>query len=293
MSFNIYTFQEKKLPILTSWSASTILKSLNEGKRTVLLTIDLGLSWNLIECYKDYVVLEDYIIDVKVLKEIAARGEDHVYVLEKRGLIRLSKYSNGKYYKLKAISSDKSPTLEINGIHMHRIEDITPWDDACSKVESVNVRRGDIVLDVGTGLGYTSSWCLLKGASYIITIECDIEVLKMAEYNPWSRMLSSNRVRIVLGDAYDVIRSFNDEMFTVIIHDPPRFQLAGHLYSKKFYEELYRVLKRNGRLYHYTGSPKTLRGVDIARGVIKRLSTIGFDRVIRSTKVQGVIAFKY
>ena len=41
-----------------------------------------------------------------------------------------------------------------------------------------------------------------------------------------------------------------------ILHDPPRFGIAGELYSQGFYyEQLARILKRRGRLFHYTGSP--------------------------------------
>ena len=29
------------------------------------------------------------------------------------------------------------PTLEISGIHMHRIEGITPWEDSIQKVKSI------------------------------------------------------------------------------------------------------------------------------------------------------------
>jgi predicted methyltransferase len=63
-----------------------------------------------------------------------------------------------------------------------------------------------------------------------------------------------------------------------ILHDPPRFGIAGELYSQSFYYELARVLKRHGRLFHYTGSPNKLTsGRDVPREVAKRLEQAGFQ----------------
>ena len=63
-----------------------------------------------------------------------------------------------------------------------------------------------------------------------------------------------------------------------ILHDPPRFGIAGELYSQKFYDELARVPKRKGRLFHYTGAPNKLTsGRDVPREVTKRLRNAGFD----------------
>lgn len=39
------------------------------------------------------------------------------------------------------------------------------------------------------------------------------------------------------------------------MHNPPRFSIAGELYGLDFYRALYRVLRRDGKLFHYTGEP--------------------------------------
>ena len=44
--------------------------------------------------------------------------------------------------------------------------------------------------------------------------------------------------------------------FDAVLHDPPRFGIAGELYSQAFYDHLARVLKPRGVLFHYTGTPK-------------------------------------
>ena len=83
-----------------------------------------------------------------------------------------------------------------------------------------------------------------------------------------------------------------DESFTRIIHDPPVFSLAGELYSGAFYRELYRVLRRNGRLFHYIGSLDSKAGAGVARGAIRRLKESGFVRVDRRQEAFGVLAYK-
>ncbi len=77
-----------------------------------------------------------------------------------------------------------------------------------------------------------------------------------------------------------------------VIHDPPMFKLAGHLYSQAFYQGLYRVLKRNGRLFHYVGDPDSRSGRNITRGVMKRLGEAGFSRVTGRPRAFGVVAVK-
>jgi len=62
-----------------------------------------------------------------------------------------------------------------------------------------------------------------------------------------------------------------------VLHDPPRFGIAGELYSQSFYDQLARVLKRRGRLFHYTGTPNRLTsGRDVPGEVMRRLQRSGF-----------------
>jgi predicted methyltransferase len=62
-----------------------------------------------------------------------------------------------------------------------------------------------------------------------------------------------------------------------VLHDPPRFGIAGDLYSQSFYGELARVVIRRGRLFHYTGSPNKLTTRrDVSKEVAERLRIAGF-----------------
>jgi len=148
------------------------------------------------------------------------------------------------------------------------------------------------VLDTCTGLGYTAI-CASKYADEVITVEKDENIIALAKQNPYSsELFLNNKIKLIHGDVLDEVRKFSDGFFDYIIHDPPRFALAGMLYSRDFYMELYRVLKINGKIFHYIGSPgKRFRNKDIQKGVISRLRSAGFLVEINDA-AQGVVGEK-
>lgn len=282
-----YKFNEKIL--ITKFTAISILNAIKLNKEQVKVSLDLGLTREPIKISHENVLIGKCRIPLSHLNEIL--DDDGVFIVECGKIIKIAFYSNGKYYKLKCVAENTAPTLEISGIHMHRIKDTTPWKDTLMKIKAARIRRGLKVLDICTGLGYTAIASIQKGASSVLTIEKDENVLKIASYNPWSRKLEDKRIEIILGDAVNVITELESESFDRIIHDPPRFALAGELYSRDFYQELYRVLKRNGILYHYTGQPGIKRGFSIIQGVARRLREAGFSLTINRS-ILGIIAFK-
>ncbi|UXD21610.1 hypothetical protein IPA_05890 [Ignicoccus pacificus DSM 13166] len=210
-----------------------------------------------------------------------------MYAVTEKGLVPLE-IRGEHFYRLRGLEKVGPPTIEINGIHMHRVSKVDPWSDTLSKVRPLNIRKGDRVLDTCMGLGYTAIASLKRGAK-VITVEKSDEVLWLAQWNPWSRELEE--VEVLKGDVAELIKDMEDESFDKIIHDPPVITMAGHLYSKEFYEELYRVLKVGGKLFHYTGNTGRRRGIDLARGVMERLREVGFE-VKRYEKALGVLAIK-
>jgi uncharacterized protein len=184
-----------------------------------------------------------------------------------------------------------APSMLIGGFIMHRIKDIDPMQDTLKKVRTVAPVVGR-VLDTATGLGYTAIEAA-KNAEQVVTIELDPGAQEIARLNPWSRALFENpKITQVMGDAFDVVPTFEDESFTRIIHDPPAFSLAGQLYSGEFYRQLYRVLKRGGRLFHYIGDLNSKSGGTVTRGVLRRLQEAGFTRIVRHPEAFGVVAYK-
>lgn len=184
-----------------------------------------------------------------------------------------------------------APTMLVSGISMHRIKGIDPWQDTLRKVRAIAPITGR-VLDTATGLGYTAIETA-KTATEVITVELDPAGIAVARLNPWSRELFTNpRIKLIIGDVTDVIESFASESFNRIIHDPPMFTMAGDLYGGAFYRQLYRVLKPNGRLFHYIGDLESASNRTILPGVLRRLKEAGFRRVIRRQDAFGLVCQK-
>jgi predicted methyltransferase len=135
-----------------------------------------------------------------------------------------------KFYKL--IPTKTWPTLEISGIHMHRIKEVDPKTDSELKIKCLGKIYGD-VLDICTGLGYTAILAARKkNVKIVVTIEKDENVIKIAKLNEFSKELFENpKIKLVIGDAFEEIKKFKDESFNFVIHDPPRISLAPELYS--------------------------------------------------------------
>ena len=57
-------------------------------------------------------------------------------------------------------------------------------------------------------------------------------------------------------------------------------------------EQLFRVLKRGGRLFHYIGDLNSKSSGTISKGVLRRLQAAGFTRVVRRPEAYGVVASK-
>jgi len=267
---------------------STEAKKLLSGLRRV--SLDLGLTTSEVRVEKDLVVFPDGTsIPVGEVKAVLKKP-NQVFLVTEEGLRPV--YVVGRHF-YKLVPTEGAPTVEVDGVRMHRTKDTTPDRDALEKVRLLRI-RGGLVLDVGTGLGYTAIQEVRMGADQVVTVEVSPEVLHIARVNPWSKPLfESGRIHVVLGDAYRLVEGFPDEAFDYVVHDPPRFSMAGELYSLDFYRALYRVLKPGGRLFHYVGKPgHRFRGVDLRRGVRERLLRAGFRSLRYHEPVMGFTCVK-
>jgi predicted methyltransferase len=186
-----------------------------------------------------------------------------------------------------------APTFEIDGIKMLPTSQCSPIEDARRKVALVGV-HGKAVLDTCGGLGYFAACCLDAGAARIVSFEKNADVLWLRTLNPWSpdpgAPSSGGRLELTQADVSLAIASIASSSVDAILHDPPRFGIAGELYSQAFYGELARVLRRGGRLFHYTGSPNKLTsGRDVPREVARRLGIAGFKAELA---LDGVLAVR-
>jgi predicted methyltransferase len=168
------------------------------------------------------------------------------------------------------------PTFEIDGIKMLPTAAVSPLEDARRKVALVRP-AGAAILDTCGGLGYFAGCALEAGAASVLSFEKSPEVRWLRERNPWSPP-EGGALTLRADDVAARLQELPARSFDAILHDPPRFGIAGELYSAAFYAGLARVLRPGGRLFHWTGAPNSRsRGRDLAREVIRRLAAVGFD----------------
>jgi len=181
-----------------------------------------------------------------------------------------------------------TPTFEIDGIKMLVSAKVSPYADAQRKVALI-APRDKVILDTCGGLGYFAAWCLQGQAARVMSFEKNPDVIWLRSVNPWSPA-AGGALTLTQGDIAEQIVAVPNESMDAALHDPPRFGIAGELYSQVFYDHLARVLKRNGKLFHYTGTPNKLSsGRDVPNEVAKRLREAGFATELNG---DGVLAVK-
>ncbi len=180
------------------------------------------------------------------------------------------------------------PTFEIDGIKMLPTAHVSPYADAERKVDLIQP-RGKVILDTCGGLGYFAAWCLQRQARQVLSYEKNPDVIWLRSLNPWSPEIGRG-LTLTQADIVEAIESLPGKSVDAVLHDPPRFGIAGELYSQVFYAHLSRVLKPNGKLFHYTGTPNKLTsGRDVPAEVAKRLRHAGFATAFNG---DGVLAVK-
>lgn len=180
------------------------------------------------------------------------------------------------------------PTFEIDGIKMLPSEKVSPYADAQSKVRLIEP-RGKVVLDTCGGLGYFAAWCVAGGATRILSYEKNPDVIWLRSLNPWSPP-AGDALTLTEGDVVEKILGLPEQSVDAVLHDPPRFGIAGELYSQAFYDQLARVMRRGGKMFHYTGTPNKLTtGRDVPNEVAARLKRSGFRTQLHG---DGVLATK-
>ncbi len=267
--------ESTRAALLTEEIAQRILLSEQEE---VDVSLDLGRDWKKV---KRKTLLKIPLEKVK---------GDFVYMWDGRLLFKLA-IAGEHYYRLRIFNS--IPVLEIDGLRMQLIKDFKdPLEYPQVVAHKLGVQKGEFVLDTCMGLGYTAIAAAAKGAA-VLTLEKDPNVLELAKSNPWSRELFEDKgISVQEGDSYFAVRKMRDATFERIIHDPPRFSLAGELYSGEFYAELFRIAKPGCRLFHYVGSLGKAGGKHIERGVIARLAQAGWKGAKYNLRLQGVFAEK-
>jgi len=280
------------LPIILSYiQTRPLLETHKRGQSSLKISLDLGMTTASVTLTAEGIVFPaGERLDWAGIEKIS-QSEVNCYTVSEQGIQAIQVFSEDTNRVCSLMPTRGAPSMLIAGFVMHRIKDIDPWQDTKRKIAAITPVSGR-VLDTATGLGYTAILAS-RAAESVTTIELDPGAQEMARLNPWSQELFDNpKITQLMGDAYDVVPTFEDESFGRIIHDPPTFSLAGDLYSGVFYRELYRILKRGGRLFHYIGDPNSKASGGVTRGALRRLQESGFTRVVRRPEAYGVVAYK-
>src|SRR6266849_1935905 len=281
-----------KQPIVLSYvQVEPLFKARQRGQTTVEISPDLGLTSVKVTLTPEGVAfLTGERLDWRSIEKIS-KSEVNCFILEENTIRPIQVFSEYTNRVCSLMPTRGASSMLIAGFVMHRIKDIDPMQDTLRKIAAISPIVGR-VLDTATGLGYTAIEAA-KTADEVVTIELDPGAQQIARLKPWSQALfHTPKIRQIMGDAYEVVQTFEDGNFSRIIHDPPTFSLAGELYSGVFYQQLFRVLKRGGRLYHYIGDPNSKASGGITKGALKRLKEAGFARVVRKPEAYGVVAYK-
>jgi predicted methyltransferase len=256
-------------PLLTSTVNEQLRAARQRGDSVVTCTLDLGRSTSQVEIGAD--AWKWHGQEYPYLQRCRERT---VYRWNGDGFEPVARFGKSL---LKLVPTDWGPpTFEIDGVKMLPTKTVSPYEDARLKVGLI-AARGKRVLDTCAGLGYFAAWCVAGGADHVLSFELDPDVLWLRGINPWSPP-STPPLELRQADVAAAVRDLAPASFDAILHDPPRFGLAGELYSQAFYDELARVLQPGGRLFHYTGTPNRLTtGRDVPREVAQRLRQAGFS----------------
>jgi predicted methyltransferase len=288
-----HAFMSNKLlsPVISCFQSNEILEATAAGLLEISTSLDLERSRVKLIINPEYALLPDGQQLTLQQLQIVRENDSACFLVRDNEIVRIQTFSEAfnRYYSL--MPTNSAPTMLISGIPMHRIKDTNPHQDTLSKIKAVKPVTGQ-VLDTTMGLGYTAIEAS-RTADHVTTIELDPAILDICRQNPWSQELFDNsKITRLVGDAYDLIQEFADQVFSRVIHDPPMFSLAGDLYSTTFYEQVFRVLRSSGRLFHYIGDPKSRSGRNVTRGVVRRLQDSGFNRVKSYPQAYGVVAYK-
>lgn len=276
--------------ILSHVQARPLLQARDRGEHRAISSADLELTQTMVMLDGAGVQFaEDAHVTWEELAQIVD-AEVSCFQLTNTGIKKVHAYSEALRRHYSLMPTESAPTMLVSGLPMHRIKNTNPVKDTRAKIKAADPRGR--VLDTATGLGYTAMEAA-KTADAVVTVEIDPVAQEMCRANPWSQGLFDHpKIRQIIGDSFDVIQEFEDASFARVIHDPPMFSLAGDLYSRDFYEEVFRVLTANGKLFHYVGDPDSKSGSRVTRGVVERLKKAGFRKVWDAREAFGLVAQK-
>lgn len=261
-------------PILSAIEFQILTRTREEKQRAVSLSLDIQKSQQTVLLFDKYWLWEGQEFPYQLKNR---PNTFYLWTPEEKQFLPISREDPATGGLVKLVPTPQGPpNFQINGIQMLPQKKVSPFLDAQAKVKRLHP-RGKKVLDTCGGLGYFAHFCLEEGAKQIVSFEINEAVLWIRERNPWSPALGNAKLTLSKADILEQIKYCETKEFDCILHDPPRFSIAGDLYSLDFYQQLHRVLRPQGTLFHYTGNPFQLsHGRSFIQEIEKRLKKAGF-----------------
>ena len=228
-------------PLLTLKQQQSLCAAFQAGAASVECSLDLDRSTTVVE-----VGAEGWLWQGKLFPYLQSCKERTIYYWDGESFQPLARFTNAL---IKLVPTEWGPpTFEIDGIKMLPTAQVSPYADAERKVGLIQP-QGKVILDTCGGLGYFASWCMQGKARQVLSFEKNPDVIWLRSLNPWSPKVDPV-LNLTEGDIAEQITSLPSNSVDAILHDPPRFGIAGELYSQVFYDQLARVMKRKGKLFH-------------------------------------------
>jgi hypothetical protein len=256
-------------PLLTSTEIEKLALARNAGATVLECSLDLQRSMTAVAIHDS-----DWAWNGRRYPYPAHGRDRTIYYWAGAEFLPAARYASSL---IKLVPTDwGAPTFEIDGIKMLPTSRMSPYADAERKVALIKP-QGKIILDTCGGLGYFAAWCVKSRAARVRSYEKNPDVVWLRTLNPWSPA-DSPELQLYQLDVTAAVTTLTAGSVDAVLHDPPRFGIAGELYSQDFYDELARVLRRKGALFHYTGTPNRLSsGRDVPNEVAGRLRKAGFS----------------
>lgn len=266
--------------ITSSNELRKVNEAIKQNKKEIEISLDLGISKSIVKLSKNEIILPDK----TTVQPIKIKPKDKTcYLIENNKFVKLQFFSEktNKLYKL--IPTSNKPILKISATSMHK----KPFIE---KIKNLQLKGK--ILDSGSGLGYTAI-AASQSANQIITIEWDPNVILIAKLNPYSQKLYTNKnITQINADLTKEIKKYKNNEFDNIILDAGTVNQSGDFFSTKNYEQIYRVLKQGGKIFHYLPQSGIKHGRDYISEIILRFKRIGFKNIKKDNESSSIEAEK-
>lgn len=131
------------------------------------------------------------------------------------------------------------------------------YHEMLAHIPLFSIEKPETILIIGGGDGGLARECLKHNPNEIYLVEIDEEVVNISkEYLPkLSSSFNDKRVKIMIEDGAEFVKNTDKKFDAVLIDSTDPVGPASILFEKEFYENVKKILKKNGIVGTQSGSP--------------------------------------